>query len=511
MTCQWCGAAVADAEAVYCSRCGRPLGSDDAVVTERIEGETPTQEVPAPSTPARTEERVAETPEAVPRKSSPTTATSEATDENAPEPESADDDRPRTGKRARANTAMATELVVAARGALRSGRWPEATSAAAIGFLAVLGVGALFVAVLKLFDPTLGAGRSPLWVLTRVVIAGLASLGIPIEQVGLEGAILPMGALALVAWAATWAARTVVARSGVVTTGARVVEGLKMAPPFALMCCIAALLFRDRDGLDFGADPGMALLLGGFWAAVFGAAGGLLAGGSMTSALRSLRSDANSFSVFEEGWMAAMTMLVGAAVLSMAAALIFLIIDLTTGADVPLTAGDAIAIIFLLLVFAPNIAVGTAAFSLGAPIRFTAETFGAGFSVDYSLFGWNGAGPEWYVYLAVLIPFMACIFGGYSARRRTRNPERVFEVVGIAAGVFALALSLLVYIGALSVDRGFLGRGNLLVLAPDAAAVFFLGLLWAGVIGALGWRIADGQPGWPEPDEPARRSEVSEP
>jgi hypothetical protein len=412
---------------------------------------------------------------------------------------------------------MATEMVGSLRRALRTGGWAEAASAAAMGFLAVLGAGALFVGLLKLVDPSFGSGRSPVWVLTRVVIAGLASLGIPIEQAGVGGSILPMGTLVLIAWALVWAARAVVAAGGERArkqrrSSDRALQGAKVGAPFALLCCIAALIFRLREGVDTGADLGLAFVIGGLWGVLFGAAGGLLADRSARRAIASpkeLRVGAGGPPI--EGVMAGVTMLVSAGVAAVAAALTFVIVDLVAGTDLQLTAGDAVALAILFVAFAPNIAVGTVAFSMGAPVQFVADSLGVGFRTDFSLFGWGGSGPEWYVYFAVLIPILACLFGGYSARRRTRYPERMIEIVAVAAGTLSIGLSFLVYIGTLSLERGLLGPGNLFVLTPDASAVFLLSLLWAGVLGVVGWKVAESQPHPEEQDssESADRSGTS--
>lgn len=497
MRCPSCGAEVADPEGVYCSRCGRPLRSsepgapdapgappaneapsepgddasaaDDVASRRRSEGPRATDEDPVPSPPPET---IATNEVASPSDTAPIETSERAGSSRSP-----------------GAAAMATEMAGSLGRAFRSGGWPEASSAAAMGFLAVLAVGALFVGLLKLVEPSFGSDRNPFWVLTRVVVAGLASLGIPIDQGGAEGSILPMGTLVLVAWVLVWAARTVVVSGGAQGSAERAVAGAKIGAPFAILCLIAAVIFRLRDGIETGADPGLAFVIGGLWGALFGAAGGLLAGDSTRSTASTRKWGP---AVVREGVVAGATMLVSAAVAAMAAALIFVILDLIVVTDVRLTPSDAVALVILLLAFAPNIAVATVAFSMGAPMEFVADSLGVGFRTDLSLFG-GGSGPEWYIYFVVLIPLFACLFGGYSARRKTNNPTRIIEVIAVAAGVLSIGLSFLVYIGTLSLERGLLGPGNLLVLQPDASAVFFLSLLWAGVLGIVGWKVAESQ------------------
>jgi hypothetical protein len=62
--------------------------------------------------------------------------------------------------------------------------------------------------------------------------------------------------------------------------------------------------------------------------------------------------------------------------------------------------------------------------------------------------------------------------------------------------------------GSLSLERGLLGPGNLLVLAPDASAVFLLSLLWAGVFGVVGWKVAE-PPTRPDQHDPSESPDVS--
>ena len=538
MECPSCGAEPADPEGVFCSRCGRTLGPIGDETSEALRAAGTEEELPAPDPAAAHESSAQETapnpvaadepapdpaaadeahaqettpnPDAADQPAPTTDQPAPAADQAAPaaNPLPADDSAPNESPRTPSVGVMAADMARSLGGALRSGRWPEAASAAAMGFLAVLGVGAVFVGLLKLVDPSFGADRNPLWVLTRVVIAGLASLGIPVEEGGAGGSILPMGTLVLVAWAIMWAARAVVAAADKKGSSERALEGAKVGAPFAILCCLAALIFRLREGIDTGADPGLALVIGGVWGAAFGAAGGLLADRSARTGGRPAKEGgAPVKGTLREGLMAGATMLISAAIAAMAAALIFVIADLVTGTDLRLTAGDAVALVILLVAFAPNIALGTVAFSMGAPMQFVADSLGVGFRTDFSLFGWGASGPEWYVYFAVLIPVFACLFGGYSARRRTHHPHKMVEIIAIAAVVLSISLSFLVYIGSLSLEHGLLGPGNLLVLSPDASAVFFLSLLWSGALGVVGWKVAESQPR-PDQHEPSERSKV---
>jgi hypothetical protein len=98
-----------------------------------------------------------------------------------------------------------------------------------------------------------------------------------------------------------------------------------------------------------------------------------------------------------------------------------------------------------------------------------------------------------------LIPVCACLLGGYVARKRSVDPSRSVEVIAIGACAFALAVALLAFAGGVSLDRVFLGQGSLLVLKSNPSTAFALAFLWAAVLGAAGWKLADGQTNVAEP------------
>jgi hypothetical protein len=470
--CQSCGTEIIDSKAAFCSRCGSPLGPPEGDVTAKLDRDE-LHETRAATTTADDDD--------------------EGTESIPPEADRL--------QRAAGGTKLIGEMAVAVRRSLVAGGWGLAATAAALGFLAALAVGAAFVAVLKVYDPGFGAARDPLWVLIRIVIAGLAALGIPIEQAGVQGSVLPLGALAVIAWAIIWAGRNIVTKSGAASTQERLIQGAKIGLPFAVMVFVAALVFRVRDGIEVGAEPGAAFLLGALWGSAFGAIGGVSSGNALRSWLGRGRAS-SGFSVLQEGMMGAWLTLTTAAILAAAAAILFLIIDLATGSNLSLGAADAIAILFLLVVFAPNIVVGTMAFSLGAPIVFVAEALGSGLNREFSLLGWGAEGPDWFLYPLLLIPLIACLFGGYALRRRTAHASSWIEIIAIMACLFSAVLTILVYVGGISLDRAFLGEGSLLVLGADPAAVFFLSFLWAVGVGGAGWKLAEtqSQPGTPTPE-----------
>jgi hypothetical protein len=478
MDCGSCGATIQDPEAKFCSRCGHPLAGD-AEATDRVDApESSSQALPQTG-------RVGDS-----------NGDFDPEGGRPPSPGRPDTEPGRHGSAAAGVVATIQDMMAVIRHAFAEGGWGPAVSAAALSFLAVLGVGAAFIGVLKIYDPSFGAGRSAPWVIVRIVISGLASLGIPVEQVGAEGAILPLGGLLLIGWVSVWASRSVVMKSTASSTSGRAVQGAKTAIPFGLMVFVAALVFRVRVPVEVGANPGVGLLVGALWGAIFGAIGGTMAGGNLRALIETPPA---KYAVGIDGGRSAAIMLVTSAALACGATLVFLIVNLAAGPDVALAAGDALAIVFLLLVFGPNIVAGVLAFSIGAPITFVARSLGVRVQNEFSLLGLGGGNPDWHLYPLLLIPLSACLLGGYWARRRSADPRRSLETVGIAVCLFAVVVGALAALGGISLDRVFLGEGNLLVLRADPGTTFVLALLWAALAGVAGWKIADTQIDAPRP------------
>jgi hypothetical protein len=450
--CPECRADVRDPDALYCPRCGARLAVPEGAATDRIDSGSTENAAPATA-------RV--TPGASPAEPQAPSETSEGP------------------------AALASDMVVALRRSLVTGGWVDAGQVAGFGFLAMLAVGALFAAVVKLSDPTFGSGESPLWVLEWVVLLGTLSIGVPVEG-NMSISVLPLGSLLAIGWAISWAARRVVVRSSAATLGEHALEGAKAGVPFGILCLVASLVFRI-DGASAGAGP--ALLLGCLWGALFGALGGVRAHGSLNATAGYLLGIAERRSVsLSEGIVAGATMLAGSAVLAAAAALLGLIVWLIS-ADVSLEAGEVLLLVFLLAAFAPNIVAGVVGFALGAPVAFGGD-FGFSAGGDYSLLGWGANGPAPFMYVALLIPAAACLFGGYVARRRSREGHDLFVTVGVAAVFLALVLTVVVALGNLDFGPSVTGP-TAFELGPDAAGVLVLSLVWGAVFGYLGWKLGE--------------------
>ncbi|HZA20054.1 MAG TPA: hypothetical protein VE889_04290, partial [Actinomycetota bacterium] len=303
--------------------------------------------------------------------------------------------------------------------------------------------------------------------------------------------LLPLGALAAIGWVIVWAARRYVGASGATTLQRKALEGAKLGVPLSVLCFLAAVIFRLR-GEEVAADPVLALLLGGLWGAVFGAIGGVTTEGRVTDLITGrLPGLSIASSRALRGLMAGETMLVTGAILAFAGLLAYLIVALAAGSGVQPTPGEALALLIVLAIFAPNLASGALAFSLGAPNLFVARSFGVGLEREVSLLGWGDAHPAPLLYLALLIPLIACGLGGYVARYRTERPEEPFAVLSVAVATFAIVLAVVVYLGRLDYSAGVLGEGSLVVLRASSGAALLLGMLWAVVAGYIGWKVAE--------------------
>lgn len=382
---------------------------------------------------------------------------------------------------------------------LARGGWLDAAGAAAFSFLALLTIGAVLLAAAKVQQPELGAGGDPIEAFTAVVIISLASLGTPVSIGGLEISVLPLGALGAFGFAAAWASTRFVARRDVAGVRQRALEGSKPALPLAVMCWVAALVFRLRGAGTVGAGASEALLLAGIWGAAFGALGGTLANASardlVSFGATHLR---NRLTTRYAGVMAAGVMLTVTGVLAMGAVLLWIIVAAARGAlPERFGAADAVAAFVYLLAFLPNVVVAVTALSLGAPIEVGARlTFGGnitGSLQEFSVLDWGGAAPPTLVYALLLIPLSSCFIGGMVAFRAAPDRSRMAELVATAAAIFALTLTALAALGDARLGLGVIDRRGFGVVAPQEGVVLLLALIWGLVFGFLGWKIAERQ------------------
>lgn len=480
MTCPSCGAEIRDPEATFCARCGAPL---------RHEGEP----------------------------------TGDPTRQTAP--------------RGTAATVPVRDFAIALGRSFTSGGWPQAAAAAALGFFSLLGLGALIVVAIVI-NGGLGPGLNAFDVLAAVVLFGESVMGVdlqahfggPIEGFrGIEPAAFSMvwlGALLLFGYVLSWAVARLMAERGAGSAGTQgrrgpqppqrqALEGAKVALPFALYCLLAAWLFKV-PGLESSlrAHAGQAFVIGAFWAAVFGALGGLQAGGSMRLvSRRGLQWFKSKRRSVHEGISVGGIML-GATALSSAAAFLIIVIVALARNDLfdGLTIGGVVAGLIVLAFTLPNVLSLVASVSLGAPLtaRFGApigpgigEQGFLGFD-SLSIIGVGGRTSGALAFLLLLIPLLSCLLGGFSAYRHSLDRTKWLEVLGSAAATHAGALALLSLLNGVNFEGGAALFGLTGRVAVNFFAVLFLGLLWGAVAGFAGWKLAEVQESAPKQASPSQ-------
>jgi hypothetical protein len=456
MRCPSCDSEIHDPDDAFCSSCGHPLKTSSSAATGPIEekrGAGSTVEIDA-------EPSVEEDHQVVPT---------------------------RTG---------AIELVSGLASAIRrsavGGGWLDATSAAALGFLGLMCVGAVLLLGAKLQYSGLGSEASPLSVLDAIVILSLGCLGVPIDFERVEITVLPLGALLAAGLVISWAARIAVRKAGHADLTAQALDGAKTGLPFGVMCLVGALVFR-MDAAR--ADAGVALVLGVIWGVIFGAAGGLRATRSLWPVVWDGVTRLRAWSpVVYEGMGGAGVMLMAALVFATIGSLVWIVAGLASGAPSDsFGVGDAGAAIVYLIAFGPNVVVAIISFSLGASIEIGAQvTLGArvvGPLKEFSLFDWSSENAPWYAFLLLLIPVAACLLGGYSAGRNTSHPDRVVAVLGVAAAVFAVVVAVLAVLAEARLGAGLVRARGFGRVAPDPLGSLIFGAAWAAIVGWLGWRL----------------------
>jgi len=469
MTCPSCGAQIRDPEATFCARCGAPLS----------------------------------------RASEPT-----------------GDQTRESGTRGGAATVPVRDFAIALGRSFTSGGWPQAAAAAALGFLSLLGLGALIVVAIVV-NGGLGPGLNAFEVLAAVVLFGESVMGVdlqatfggPIEGVrGIESAAFSMvwlGGLLLFGYVLTWAVARSAAERPPQPSKHQALEGAKVALPFALYCVAAAWLFKV-PGLDatLRVHPGQAFVIGAFWAAVFGALGGLQAGGSLRSVTgRWLQWFKSKRRAVYDG-MSAGGIMLGTTALASAAAFLIIVIDALARNDLfdGLTIGGVVAGLIVLAFTLPNVLSLVASVSLGAPLtaRFGVP-FGPGIGEQgflgldsLSIIGIGGRTSGALAFLLLLIPLLSCLLGGFSAYGQSLDRTKWLEVLGSAAATYAGVLALLSLLNGVNLEGGaalfdLTGR-----LAVNFFAVLLLGLLWGAVAGFAGWKLAEVQEPAPQQAFPPR-------
>ena len=513
MRCPSCDHEIVDEEAVFCPRCGARVQPDQFEATDSIgadEDDGHTVElrpqdrgpsvVPSVNTDVvriggrpdedRVERREGDGPSSTDADPDPPPTSS------APEERLADSYSPGwQGQRDRAAAAG-----TGARRALAAGGWIDASQAAGLAFLGVLGIGAVLLVAAKLQLPELGNELNPINVLSAIVMAGLGTLGVPLHLGGIEVSVIPLGALTATGLMISWAVRTSHRRREGGGTGERILDGAKVAIPFGVLCWLASLLFRLREEPNpVSSGAGEALAFGLLWGALFGALGALRSGTTLRQLLsqgldRFRGRSTNAYG----GFVAGGVMLLVTFLLAAIALLLWIIVGLARGGTPKgFGAGDAVAAIVYLIAFLPNMLATIAGFSVGAPVELGGQITVAGRLRGrvpaYSVFDWDGGTPPFYVALLVMIPVIACSVGGYIAYRNAKDKNQVVEVLAAAVVTFSVTLLILATLAEARLGAGLLGRSGFARLAVNAPITFLLAVVWSGALGFAGWKVAEMQ------------------
>ena len=452
MSCPSCGAPVVDNAAAFCARCGAPLASGETEATEKIE-------VPAATTEATTD----------------TTSGGSTTEIRPPADTQSDEPAPLLSEY---KNALQRRFLAS---------WLDPIAAACLAFLVLLGLGAVLLIAAKLQYPGFGAGANPVEILTAISILGLAVMRVPIHVEDLVVSVLPLGALLAAGVGIAWA--TSVTLRG---NNRRVLRGAAVGVPFALVCWIAALVFRFGGKGEVFAGAWGAFFWALIWGSVFGALGSLR-GTHVRRTVWAAVTEARGTGVVRRGLTAAFIALATAAAVGAVVTLLWLTVALLRGAPGPrFGGGDAAAAFVYLLAFAPNVFVTLTSLGMGAPVYIGARVTVAGSAVGDVDRVWLFGEAPGYAGFLILIPLLACSLAGFWARRSSERKDMV-AVLGTFAVSFALSMALLAWLGEARLGGSLLGKG-LARLDVNAPATFLAALVWAAVAGLGGWFLADRAP-----------------
>jgi hypothetical protein len=354
-------------------------------------------------------------------------------------------------------------------------------------------VGSTLLIAAKLQASALGAGSSPLAVLSAVAVLGLVSLGAPVHVGDIGVSVLPLGALAIICGAIAWAA----AKSARRAEAARIEDGARLGAMvgllFAALCWMSALVFRFEGNVPVAVDGLRAAAMGLVWGVAFGAAGGATAVQAPSALLRRAGSwVSRRSSIAHGGVRTAAAMVVRAALATGVVLVVWCVATRLGGASNPL---DALGRVVHLIAFAPNAAVTSFALSVGAPVE---AGVGAGLAAgdntlaSYSISDW-GAGPApWYVLVLLLIPALSCFWGAMAARHKLPEERDWRGVIGIAALVFATLVAALAWLGEIRVGAALLESkdAGFARVRVEPGATFVFSLIWSAMAGGVGWAAA---------------------
>lgn len=368
-------------------------------------------------------------------------------------------------------------------------QWRPAAVAASIAWLVLLCVAAVLLLAPKLQTPAFGAGADLVGTFTGVVLVGLGILGVPIEIGNLTISVIPLGALLVFGLGVVWAAGTVtdLERSSV---GAWAMEAIRVGVVFALLAVVFAIIFRLGGRDPVAARIFSSLIKGFLWTALFAFVGLAKAGRSWRTFIADLRRPAPESHQLYRAALSVGSMLIVALVLALGFGLVAIIVALARGLPyAEYGVGDALSSLLYILAFLPNLLIAIVTLSLGAPVlRGVQVGFGGeviGEIERVALF--QGQSLPGAAYLLLIIPVLACIAGGFVARRWPEGASDFRSTILSSALLFAVTLGVLAVLSDARLGAGLLSRRGVALLAPSALWTSLLAFVWAAAFGALGW------------------------
>ena len=376
---------------------------------------------------------------------------------------------------------------------VRAQGWLELVQAAALSFLVAMTAGALLVLAAKLNFPDFGSNGDVLSAINVVVLAGLGVLNVPIVFDGVAVATLPLGAIAIVVWLSVrWTASIVRPPEELRQA---VLDGARMAVPFAALCWFCALAFRFGGTHPVAADAGSAPVIGAFWGGLIGILGALRGRIGARDAWLAFRTRTTAAFGLPPSALTTGGVMVGSlALLGTAATLLYFIVVLAR--DAPgryFDAGDALAYVMYVIAFLPNIVAAAVTVAVGAAIDVGARLTLGGEVVgpirEYSVWTWGKGDAPAALFLLFVVPLVAGAAGGVIARRIDPDVRSMAPALLIASGSTATVVALVAWIGRARF-AGVVRGGGYGAIAPDVVSVFVLSFLLLGLAGALGWQLA---------------------
>ena len=364
-----------------------------------------------------------------------------------------------------------------------------AFAAAVYGFLGVLGAGAVLMVAAKLQNPSFASGSAVMDVFSGIVILGLACLRVPIHVGDLALAAAPLLGLAAIGWMLVVATSAEARGRLAAEVRSSLRRSLLVSLCFGALCWGSALIFRLRGDETVFAGALGALVWGTLWGFTFARLGEMRAvGGIPTSDLLRARASLS----------AALVALATLAALGLAAGLVWAIAWLVA-ADPAIGAGDALAVLIYVVAFAPNLALTVGALGLGAGAGLGAQAAIGGrvlsASRSLSMWDWPGEPDPLYPLLLLLVPLVACTVGSMFLHLPGEGRQAPLTTVLETAALFAIALTLLLWIGRVEL-QGLGATTGLRVLTPNLFHVFALAFLWMALIGLAQPKVYEFAKAW---------------